>query len=748
MLVMLSLLALPMPSAAQPPAGFPRFEFAGHDEEAELLGDYLWHHFSNRRPRNGYGTTLFNKEYIAISDLWMAGALMEDGKTAAQQALRDSLLTIKLDDDGYVHTHQHFSHAHDHGWPFPLWTQVPGGVDGVTVGWHFQEEAVPGAWVWGHLMGWNDPRYSGGTATQGWDLHDLRSEGIVEGKWRLVATGGSPTLTSPVGMDIDAANAPFLQLRWKRPGQGQGLAHLEWLREGETEFGPDRRVEVPETVSDLAHVTGTTHSIIPLHPHPLWQGKVTRLRLSLPPGETFDIDSLFTCYDTRHAINNPIYILACRRYFLWTGDVEFLREVMPRLRPALRYQQTVMGGLEHGHIRNLWPGHDGRPGWTLNEDGSKTWRPGHGIGNNYYDLLPFGGDDMYATSQYYASLLAMAEVEEAARAHPAWDVPVDADSQSPKQLRRQAARVKRVANRKFWNAETGRFVGWVDLDGVAYDYGFTFVNQDAIWYGIADKPHARSIMEWFSGERIVEGDTSTGEDIYHWRFGPRATTKRNIEVYGQGWTAPESIPWGGQIQDGGGVVGFTFYDLWARLRCLGPDDAWQRLSEFLEWEREVQKAGGYREYYADGTRGTLQGGGPPGGIGVDREFHETSLPPTIIIEGFLGLRATADALTLSPRLPAQCPEMTVRNLLYRGCRLDVSAAPEAIAVALHDRAKEPLALRLPGRWVSGRTRRCSSEFTLERPGAYAFTRQGQPATPATPPAASPRRSGRSPCGRS
>ncbi|MBI4606908.1 MAG: hypothetical protein HY721_33515 [Planctomycetes bacterium] len=36
---------------------------------------------------------------------------------------------------------------------------------------------------------------------------------------------------------------------------------------------------------------------------------------------------------------------------------------------------------------------------------------------------------------------------------------------------------------------------------------------------------------WLSGRRIVEEDTSRGADIYRWRFGPRSTTRRNIDYY-------------------------------------------------------------------------------------------------------------------------------------------------------------------------------------------------------------------------
>ena len=106
-------------------------------------------------------------------------------------------------------------------------------------------------------------------------------------------------------------------------------------------------------------------------------------------------------------------------------------------------------------------------------------------------------------------------------------------------------------------------------------------------------------MPGLTGQRVVEGDTATGQDIYHWRFAPRSTTRRNLDYYFWGWSNPESVPWGYQVQDGGAVLGFSYHDLMARLKTAGPDDAWQRLRSILAWFDEVQSAGGYREYYKD-----------------------------------------------------------------------------------------------------------------------------------------------------
>ena len=704
------------------PKEFPRFHFAGHDQEARLLGRYLWHHFSTRLGNNH---VLFNKEYLTTADLWMAGAVDRQRNKPIQQVHREDILRMRMDDEGYVHTHQHFSHAHEHGWPFPIWTQAGRGPDevrGITAGWHFQDDG-PG-WVWGYLRGWKRSEYYGEGATNGWLLHNVRSLGIADGKWQLEATGPSPTITTPAGIEIDAFNAPFLQLRWTRTGEPPDgrLPYVEWLREGDAEFGEDRRVYFsPLGGEEHESVTNSRHCMICMYRHPKWQGKIKRIRICLAPGESdvrFAVDSFFTVYDTRHSINNPIFILACWSYFRWTGDVDFLRRNMNRMRAALRYQQTEMGGLKYNHIRNTWPGHDGMPGWVRNPDGSKTLRPGHGIGNNYWDLLPFGWDDMYATSQYYAATLAMAEAEEAAALHPEWGIPRGGVGFDPAQLRAHAAAVKSEANRRFWNHKTGRFVGWIDKEGKAWDYGFTFVNLDAIWYGIASDRHAREIMDWLTGRRIVEGDTSAGADIYHWRFGPRATTKRNIECYGQGWTGPESIPWGGQVQDGGAVLGFTFYDLWARLQVLGPDNTWQRLKEILAWEEEVWKEGGYREYYKDGKRGTtLQGGGTAGGIGIDFEFFESSLLPSIVVYGFLGLNPTPDALVVLPKLPKECPQMGVSGILYHGVVLDVKASQEEVLVEAKSQPVDPIVVAV------GRDK--SQKVKITAPGVYRLAVSGR-----------------------
>jgi len=179
----------------------------------------------------------------------------------------------------------------------------------------------------------------------------------------------------------------------------------------------------------------------------------------------------------------------------------------------------------------------------------------------------------------------------------------------------------------------------------------------------------------------VPGDTSQGADIYHWRFGPRNTTKRNIDYYFWGWSNPESISFGDQVQDGGAVLGWSYHDLMARLRTAGPADAARRLKEICRWFDETQAAGGYRNYYRDRSRGTMQGGNVAGGLGLDKEFFESILVPQVMLYGFLGFKPTVQGAEFAPRLPADWPSLTVTRVHLHDHVLNLTVAGKDITVA-------------------------------------------------------------------
>jgi hypothetical protein len=211
--------------AGQVPDEFPHFTFTNHPEQAQLLTHYLWHHFHHRL---GNSLTLFNRDYVLTSDIWLGNPSPRDSTESIQDVQRRNLLAVHLDEEGYVSSHQHFSQAHDRGWPFPSWAQAsndPEQVKGKTAGWHFQPlDKVPG-WVGTEfLWRWNLQEYAGESSASRWELHRVKSLGIQNLRWHLETTGPSPTITTPEGYSLDAFNAPYLQLRWKRTGAAQNNA--------------------------------------------------------------------------------------------------------------------------------------------------------------------------------------------------------------------------------------------------------------------------------------------------------------------------------------------------------------------------------------------------------------------------------------------------------------------------------------------------------------------------------------------
>jgi hypothetical protein len=516
------------------------------------------------------------------------------------------------------------------------------------------------------------------TKAEGWTLVGAEDRGIGEAGWQLALSSTRASATVALGV-IDPRVSPFMQLRWSAKNLGAAQPSLDWETEEQPGFSAARRIPIPLPPG----AEGTVAiEMLPLYRHPLWQGKITRLRLNfdnVASGAEVVVQALFSQYDTRHNINNFDYIRGAIDVFLWTGDLEFMRAELPRLRRALRFAQTEFRTRENNCVLTTWVGHEGTSGLTRKADGTKTILHGTGIGNNYWDLLPFGHKDSYATIRYYDTLVRMAALERDIARHPEWKFSNETERFDPADLEAHADAVKAEGNRIFWSEETGRFVAGPDANGERHDYGFTFLNTDAIHYGFATDAHARAILDWLDGKRIVAGDTSTGSDIYRFRFGPRSTTRRNVEYYFWGWSRPETIPFGGQVQDGGAVLGWSFMDLSARLKVAGPDVAWARLREITTWFDDVQAGGGYRAYYKK-QGAALQGDGAAGGLGLDREFFESLLVPQIMLRGFLGFAPTVDGCVIDPKLPKDFPSLTIDRIRVKGLVLAVTASADAIVV--------------------------------------------------------------------
>ncbi|HTL30088.1 MAG TPA: glycosyl hydrolase family 65 protein [Tepidisphaeraceae bacterium] len=640
------------------PDDFPQFVVPGHDDEMRSIRELYYLHYQ----RSGPLIPLWD-EWLPNATLWPATDLDK-----MRQRWADALASRGMDEDGYVFTHQHDGTAHAFGWPFPLWQQGGG------IGWHFVGTGV---------QGYDAPHVK----PDDWTVTRATSGEINDKGWQVDLTAPQATAQTP-RFKVEAKHAPWLRLNWWVKGLENAHPYIEWTTEEAPEFSLDRRVAFkPATVGVDG---GETRTMIAMYKLPQWKGTITNLRIGFDNAAAAKvvIKSVHTAYDSRHPVNNLNFIRGAHDYFMWTGDVKFLAEQMPRIRKAMHYVMSEFQTRTHKCIYNTWPGHEGRSGVRY-VNGKKEIVFGEGIGSNYWDLLPFGGEDSLATIYYYDALKDLAELEEyfGGRGSRRAALPIDAQTArteprppfDPDDLRAHAEQVRAYGQKRFWNQETGRF-GTVDLDGAVHDYGFTFLNCEAIYYDFASRDQTKSIMQWIDGERTVAGDTSTGKDIYHWRFGPRSTTKRNIDYYFWAWSNPESIPFGDQVQDGGAVLGWSYHDLMARIKTLGADSAAARLSEIAKWFDDVQREGGYRKYYSVPGRGTLQGGNVPGGLGLDKEFFESILPPQVMVYGFLGLTPGFDTLVINPQLPKDWPSLSVTQIHWRNLVLDITATRDRIEI--------------------------------------------------------------------
>ncbi len=522
---------------------------------------------------------------------------------------------------------------------------------------------------------------------------------IVEEGWEMVLAEPGARLGVP-GISHNAMLAPFMQVRWKAENYPEtARPFLEWTSEEMPDFARGRRMYFDPPASEKM-----VYSMVPMYRHPEWRDQtITGIRLGFDnatTGSRVILQGIFPQFDTRHNVNNPAYVTACIDYFFWTGDLNFLRANIERMRLAMGFMEMEFGTDEDGLVKMPWVGHEGTTGLILDEEGNVTMRGGHGVGNNYWDLVPFGQTDSYATIRHFHAARRMAELEREIEGRPEWNIAPSPLLRTAEHWERQAEMAKENGNQLFWNEETGRFTLGPDSEGNQADYGFTFLNLEAIAYGFATEERARSIMDWLDGRREVADDTSQTTDIYVWRFAPRATTKRNIEHYGWFWNGPHHIAFGDQVQDGGAVLGFSYHDILARLRVNGAEDAGRRLMEIARWYGEVVEAGGYRAYY-DGSRpGNLQGGGTPGGLGLDKEFFESVMVPHVLLDGFAGLRPTADGFSLNPMVPESWGELGVTNIAVRGNVFDLKVSADGMTLTPRKKRPggEPLMVSVPERW--------------------------------------------------
>ena len=603
------------------------------------------------------------------------------------------------------------------GWPFPCWQNSvnnfldKGSLEAVhTTEFDFNDSGHPQSQEW-HV---NNGMFRVGNALgENTGYAEFETTNASTNQYLAAGTDFSfyrnklDTLL-PFMDGIDTRCAPMIDIEIAFDGSNSNIKDYNIIFKV---AGDDNWYVAPQSVyaSDPITYFDTaihTRQFLDMYLHPNWNRQiVTEIGVQFVglDGKAFRVKNgrinfIRPTYDTRQANATYQFILAVCTYFSFTRDMKTLMKLMPKVRKGMLFLNHCLEGEKGLLSLEYLYGHDGVVPYSID----KTDRlPYHGIGNGYGDLTVAPMYNLEANTYYYQALRGVATLEEAMkdvkddnpskisiknrlpnkeRVYYTWTSEslnaladtVKANMEKPIDVRPMTFDYTYNAGDYyyqnfggFYNPKTGRLaIGISEYDGRIIDYGHVYLNLEAVCAGIGTPEQQLSIMQWIDGQRNVEGDRSQGKDIYFYEFAPRFNTRDCDREGGcYGFVQDENFhyrfyqygydTWSRQVQNGGAVIAWSYYDLVARARVLGIDNAQKRLEEIKKWYLKVLDYGGnglafYDDYYdnldAEATMAdpdmyyvysvqdcNNRGGGA---VGLDAEF----------IESIIFIRSISDAL--------------------------------------------------------------------------------------------------------
>ena len=400
------------------------------------------------------------------------------------------------------------------------------------------------------------------------------------------------------------------------------------------------------------------------------------------------------------------YVAAVAEFLRWSGETSFLdetdtntfgddravdasegRTVYEKCALAMRYAYNELDG-KNGLITITEKSAclaDGITRFDIGADGTPVWNNTGRAGSspsNYWDNLCFGNQDAYETALYFNALNAMRDIET-----------MRGDTAAAEACEALAAKVKENFDAVFWNPVTGRYIACVDVDGKRWDGGFTFLNVEALAYGLGDAEKAEKIFSWLDGERIVFTDSLRGSEIMDYAvflnrnlgpgtvwgkmpFAPASNTLsiERLSGLGEPWwcslggainTGVRNNAFFGQHLENGGYIFYpVYYELAARQKYLGADSVLKRARELAD----VYRFNGFDSAisWAEGLTGVF----PENGV-VLRAF----------VSSLAGVSATVDGLTVRPDLPSGVRTLGVDEMQYRGVPVTISVGAGGLGLS-------------------------------------------------------------------
>ncbi len=362
-------------------------------------------------------------------------------------------------------------------------------------------------------------------------------------------------------------------------------------------------------------------------------------------------------------------------------DSSFGRTVLEKAECCMNYILEYLNG-KNGYVQNTvestYLNDDGTFRFDLNREiGEYIWdntgKMNSGT-SNYWDNLCFGNLSAYENALFYQSINSMIGI---------YRMLGENFSDKADDLEKLSEIVKEKFNEYFWSEEKGRYIACIDVDGNKIDYGFTFINFEAMKYGLADERQSKLIFDWIDGNREIEGEDKTGDAILSYseimkpvgiikylqtknlKLAAATNTislnsKENKKTGIVWWDAPDSInvwenaSYGNHLENGGYIFYPVFYELMARTKTINAQSTTNRINNIAE----------VYEYNRLNSDVTPLINGVSWVEGLIGEFPESGLVPTVYLYSLVGVKTEHDGLYITPEFNDVYEYMGVKNLVY------------------------------------------------------------------------------------
>lgn len=320
-----------------------------------------------------------------------------------------------------------------------------------------------------------------------------------------------------------------------------------------------------------------------------------------------------------------------------------------------------------------------------------------GAPSNYWDNLPFGFKDAYSNAYFYQALDALAGIAE-----------MKGDAAGVQKWNNLKTLVHTRYDQEFWDSNNGRYIGSKDRRGNSWDFGFTFVNTEALASGLGDASKAAAVYDWMdrrdpraymwawaptANTARIEGRSipcSLGMSCFWWNGLGKGTAEEPF------WEGPiglhSSATFGQHLENGGAIFYTSHYDLMSRFKYFGADNARERFRGIMDefkidqlirdpkntsflWVESYPGAGDWHQEWRDG---------PEWKIGLIGEYPENGLVPATFLYGFLGIDADYDGLEIFPKLSSDMTYASVKDLTYGKKNYSISVEDDAVYIETTD----------------------------------------------------------------